>query len=88
MERSLSDTFKKINDQTLLLPDFQRDYKWGTAKQQSLLASILLKFPVGSSLILEGRFQDWPRKSQETITPLVARQLKALLAGLPGWQRV
>lgn len=33
MERSLGDTFKKINEQTLLLPDFQRDYKWGTAKQ-------------------------------------------------------
>lgn len=68
MERSLSDTFKKINDQTLLLPDFQRDYKWGTAKQQSLLASILLKFPVGSSLILEGLSNDFAlRKIGETV---------------------
>ncbi|MDA0146413.1 IS66 family insertion sequence element accessory protein TnpB [Vibrio sp. RW] len=41
-----------------------------------------------SKRLTKGRFQDWPRKSQETITPLVARQLKALLAGLPGWQRV
>ncbi|HBC3543668.1 TPA: DUF262 domain-containing protein [Vibrio parahaemolyticus] len=68
MERSLSDTFKKVNDQTLLLPDFQRDYKWGTAKQQSLLASILLKFPVGSSLILEGLSDDFAlRKIGETV---------------------
>ncbi|MEL4881398.1 MULTISPECIES: DUF262 domain-containing protein [Shewanella] len=68
MERSLSDTFKKINDQTLLLPDFQRDYKWVTAKQQSLLASILLKFPVGSSLILEGQSDDFAlRKIGETV---------------------
>ncbi|PHJ42772.1 DUF262 domain-containing protein [Vibrio sp. PID17_43] len=68
MERSLSDTFKKINEQTLLLPDFQRDYKWSGAKQQSLLASIMLKFPVGSSLILEGQSDDFAlRKIGETV---------------------
>ncbi|MCE4935875.1 DUF262 domain-containing protein [Aliivibrio fischeri] len=68
MERSLSDTFKKVNEQTLLLPDFQRDYKWGTAKQQSLLASIILKFPVGSSLILEGQSDDFAlRRIGETV---------------------
>lgn len=68
MERSLGDTFKKINEQTLLLPDFQRDYKWGTAKQQSLLASIMLKFPVGSSLILEGQSDDFAlRRIGETV---------------------
>ncbi|HIF9074241.1 GmrSD restriction endonuclease domain-containing protein [Photobacterium damselae] len=68
MERSLSDTFKKIDEKKLLLPDFQRDYKWGVAKQQSLLASILLKFPVGSSLILEGQSDDFAlRKIGETI---------------------
>lgn len=68
MERSLSDTFKKITEQSLLLPDFQRDYKWGIAKQQSLLASIMLKFPVGSSLILEGKSDDFAlRKIGETV---------------------
>ncbi|APX06914.1 hypothetical protein BWP24_12335 [Vibrio campbellii] len=68
MERSLSDTFKKINEQALLLPDFQRDYKWSTVKQQSLLASIMLKFPVGSSLILEGQSDDFAlRKIGETV---------------------
>ncbi|MGR5222356.1 GmrSD restriction endonuclease domain-containing protein [Vibrio parahaemolyticus] len=68
MERSLSDTFKKIDDQSLLLPDFQRDYKWGVAKQQSLLASIMLKFPVGSSLILKGKSDDFAlRKIGETV---------------------
>jgi hypothetical protein len=68
MERSLSETFNKINDHSLLLPDFQRDYKWGMAKQQSLLASILLKFPVGSSLILKGQSDDFAlRKIGETV---------------------
>ncbi|WP_411979452.1 IS66 family insertion sequence element accessory protein TnpB, partial [Vibrio sp. 1262-1] len=41
-----------------------------------------------SMRLTKGRLQVWPRKSQETITPLVARQLKALRTGLPGWQRV
>lgn len=68
MERSLGDTFKKINEQTLLLPDFQRDYKWGTAKQQSLLASIMLRFPIGSSLILEGQSDEFAlRQIGETV---------------------
>lgn len=55
MESSLGEIFKKIDEKTLLLPDFQRDFKWSTQKQQSLLASILLNFPVGSSLILRAK---------------------------------
>lgn len=53
-DSSLKEIFEKIDNETLLLPDFQRDYKWSSQKQQSLLASILLNFPVGSSLILKG----------------------------------
>lgn len=59
MDRTLSNTFKLIENEELLLPDFQRDYKWNTAKQRSLLASILLNFPVGGSLILQGKSQDF-----------------------------
>jgi hypothetical protein len=67
MERTLVDTFRLIDNEALLLPDFQRDYKWNASKQQSLLASILLNFPVGSSLILEGNAGDFAlRKIGET----------------------
>lgn len=59
MERSLKDTFKLIAENKLLLPDFQREYKWIAHKQQSLLASILLKFPIGGSLILHGSSQNF-----------------------------
>lgn len=59
MDRSLVDTFNLIKDHELLLPDFQRDYKWNIPKQQSLMASILLNFPVGSSLILKGHSDDF-----------------------------
>ncbi len=55
----LRDIFEKINNGTLLLPDFQRDYKWGAEKQRNLLASLLLKFPVGSTLILNGKSTDF-----------------------------
>ena len=55
----LKDIFEKISDETLLLPDFQRDYKWGVEKQRNLLASLLLKFPVGSTLTLNGKSTDF-----------------------------
>lgn len=68
MERSLSQTFNLINKEELLLPDFQRDYKWNISKQQSLLASIMLNFPVGSSLVLKGNSKDFAlRKIGENI---------------------
>ena len=54
MERTLEDTFKLISDSKLVLPDFQREYKWSPSKQQNLLASVLLNFPIGGSLLLIG----------------------------------
>ena len=35
----------------------------------------------------KGRFQDWPSRQGE-LTPLVARQMKTLLTGQSGWQKV
>ena len=35
-----------------------------------------------------GRFQDWPRNHQAVVTPLAAKQLKTLLTGRSGWQRL
>lgn len=54
LERTLKNTFLAIENKELLLPDFQREYKWTPNKQQNLLASILLRFPVGGCLILKG----------------------------------
>jgi hypothetical protein len=52
---TLQELFKKIENNELILPDFQRDYKWTVDKQRNLLASLLLEFPIGSSLIVEGK---------------------------------
>ena len=54
MERTLEDTFRLISESKLVLPDFQREYKWSPSKQQSLLASVMLNFPIGGSLLLTG----------------------------------
>jgi hypothetical protein len=59
MSNTLKIIFEKIQDEKLILPDFQRDYKWNSNKQSNLLASILLNFPVGSSLILNGVSTDF-----------------------------
>lgn len=40
-----------------------------------------------SKRLSQGRFQDWPSRSQG-LTPLAAKQLKALLTGRSGWQKM
>jgi len=59
MSNTLQRIFENIRAEKLILPDFQRDYKWNSQKQSNLLASILLNFPVGSSLILNGKSTDF-----------------------------
>lgn len=59
MQEALNEFFKKIDENILLLPDFQRAYKWDISKQQNLLSSVILDFPVGSSLTLEGNATDF-----------------------------
>lgn len=41
-----------------------------------------------SKRLTKGSFQDWPRHQQEGVTPLAAKQLKVLLTGQTGWQRL
>ena len=41
-----------------------------------------------SKRLSKGRFQDWPRNHQDVVTPLAAKQLKTLLTGRSGWQKL
>ncbi|EGU37799.1 putative transposition helper protein, IS66 [Vibrio ichthyoenteri ATCC 700023] len=41
-----------------------------------------------SKRLTKGRFQDWPLHHMEGVTPLAARQLKSLLTGRSGWQKL
>lgn len=46
----------------LVLPDFQRDFVWKREKQTELLASMLVRLPIGSILIVNGDKDDFPAR--------------------------
>ncbi|EKF9435902.1 IS66 family insertion sequence element accessory protein TnpB [Vibrio cholerae] len=41
-----------------------------------------------SKRLTKGRFQEWPCHHQDRVTPFAAKQLKVLLTGRSGWQKV
>ncbi len=48
----LKDLLQMVDEATLQLPDFQRDYVWGDEAVRSLIASVAKGFPIGSLLTL------------------------------------
>ena len=47
---------RDVDDQKILLPDFQRDFVWKDEKQQKqITASVLAKMPIGSILLLKSK---------------------------------
>ncbi|ADQ44949.1 protein of unknown function DUF262 [Caldicellulosiruptor kronotskyensis 2002] len=62
MGTTLREIFKAIEENKLVLPDFQREFVWEIEKQKRLLASLLVKLPIGSFLILEGERGMFPAK--------------------------
>lgn len=55
----LSHVFQNAEVKNLVLPEFQREFKWNVDKQANLLASVTLDFPVGSILVLNGKKSDY-----------------------------
>lgn len=51
MSRTLGQLLYSLRKGELLLPNFQRPFVWNPERWQSLLASILLEYPVGQALI-------------------------------------
>lgn len=56
---NLKDIIKNIQNQELLLPDFQRGFVWDLDKQKRLVASVLARMPLGSILILNANADDY-----------------------------
>jgi hypothetical protein len=56
---NLQTIFNQAKENTLLLPDFQRNFVWSRDKQRRLLSSVFLGFPIGSTLTLEGNRNDY-----------------------------
>ncbi|WP_455796021.1 GmrSD restriction endonuclease domain-containing protein [Clostridium butyricum] len=59
---NIEEMFELIDKNELVLPDFQRNFVWNKSGQRALAASILLNFPIGSFLILEGKKDDFATK--------------------------
>ena len=81
-KESLRNLLDSISNQTLQLPDFQRDWVWDEDAIHSLLVSIVRGFPVGAILTLEAggevKFQARPLA---TITPKGVAPQEYLLDG-------
>ncbi|MCK6510994.1 DUF262 domain-containing protein [Myxococcota bacterium] len=48
-----------IDTNSLILPNFQREFKWKIEQIQSLIASFLVAIPTGSLLVLQGTRKDF-----------------------------
>lgn len=55
--------FKENDQNSIVLPDFQRDLEWKVDKQKNLLASILVKLSIGSLLLIKGCADDYKARA-------------------------
>jgi uncharacterized protein with ParB-like and HNH nuclease domain len=60
---SLQNIIKKIENNEYILPNFQRGFVWDLDKQKKLIASFLVKIPIGSTLLLEGKRNDFSARA-------------------------
>lgn len=58
-ETDLKMISEMIREGEVLLPDFQRGFVWKEEMQESLIASVLAKMPIGSILLLEAKCSDY-----------------------------
>ena len=54
--RSIEDIVKMIDDGKLVLPEFQRDFKWPLEKTETLFDSIFNNLFIGSLIIFRPKF--------------------------------
>lgn len=52
--RDLNDLLRAVQEGNAVLPEFQRDFDWGDADVRALLATVLIGWPIGSLLLMEG----------------------------------
>ncbi|MET3368460.1 UNVERIFIED_CONTAM: hypothetical protein ABIE34_001700 [Jeotgalibacillus campisalis] len=52
-DHAIGDLLEMIHSGQLVLPEFQRDFDWGTDRSGQLLATIAKKWPIGSLLLQE-----------------------------------
>ncbi|WP_133408276.1 DUF262 domain-containing protein [Parashewanella tropica] len=62
LERELGVIYNEIDNDKLVLPNFQRSFVWTRDMQKKLLASTLVDLPIGSLLTLEGESSDFCKR--------------------------
>ena len=53
---------RKIAEDKMLLPDFQRGFVWKDEEQRKIVASVLAKMPIGSILLLKSKPDEYASK--------------------------
>lgn len=61
-EENLKGIIEDIQNNKIMLPDFQRQFDWDLEKQKALVASVLTKLPVGGVLLLKADCDDYKSK--------------------------
>ncbi len=60
---NLKDIVSEIEKNTILLPDFQREFKWKDEQmQKGIICSVLARMPIGSILILKSKNDEYACK--------------------------
>ncbi|WP_082711477.1 GmrSD restriction endonuclease domain-containing protein [Methylobacterium indicum] len=74
----LSKLAEGINNGTLGVPEFQRDFTWTESDVRSLLATVFQGWPAGSLLVLEGKEPIFQLKPMEGAPPLSSIEYSVL----------
>ena len=85
-EENLKSIVEEIQNNKIMLPDFQRQFDWSIEKQSGLVASVLTKLPVGGILLLTADSKDYKSKrigldSKEKINGDIPDKTNFLLDG-------
>lgn len=85
-EENLKSIVEEIQNNKIMLPDFQRQFDWSIEKQSGLVASVLTKLPVGGILLLKADSKDYKSKrigldSKEAISGSIPEKTNFLLDG-------
>ena len=69
-EENLKNIIEDIQNNEIMLPDFQRRFEWSIEKQCGLVASVLTMLPVGGILLLKADSSDYKSKRNGLLSEL------------------
>ena len=84
------EVIRKIENHSIILPDFQREFVWRDEDQQKqIVASVLARMPIGSVLLLKSKPDEYSSKIIGCKTPVDTGKLKPEVEFLlDGQQRI